>query len=406
MKNITNEQLKELALKYVDSKLSVLPTRPDKLPDKAVCPTQKHLHDAPPTLEEVDSWFDNGHQVEGLGLFGGRGVTIIDFDDMEFYERWNAVAGTMAAVLPLQKSGKGMHVAFRSDLDLPTSKLARIPDTSAKSGYRVGIETRCYGSYIMLAPSKYGDTGKRYIAVTGNFYDLPRIDTDHANALIQIAKSLDQYTPPVKQSAYKSNCTDYVNESVAAFNKKFTVQDILKRNNYDQSPTDQSKWRHPDSTSGSYGLTIFDNDICFSFNTNDPLCTEDENGLQLNHKHDAFDTMKILEHGPNWKDHWISAINAAEDACGIEPFKVTKENKNKASTYRKALTRLRYHFHLNTLDDSVEVNGVTMEDTPLAEIRHRMRDIGILGGVEDAIVAFSQGKSIQSREGLSGIIRI
>jgi len=99
------------------------------------------------------------------------------------------------------------------------------------------------------------------------------------------------------------------------FNQEVGVRAVLLRNGYDRDPHSAFKFRHPDSTSGLYGLTIYPDGHVYSFNANDLLYDR--------RPHTAFDCMRLLECGGSW----AKAYRLAEAELGIQPLKLVRDDE-------------------------------------------------------------------------------
>jgi len=313
-----NNELKETALKYIDANLSVIPII-GKFP---ALRSWKEYQNRLPTQDEISTWFEN-ESITGLAMLCNKDVLAIDFDDMDMYEQWRKDIGETADGLPEQKSGKGRHIAFRSEKNYGTCKLAMIPDETKENGERVGIELRGPGAYIMVAPSKHikddGEYDCYYENIDGNFYDLPEISSETTTELLITAKALNQVIKKKKDTKQvKSNGIYQPSTAETEFNNKYSIEDVLIRNNYEPHPTDPIKFRSPTSNSppGTYGVNILDNGICFSHHTSDPLYGNemDENGEVSTRKHNAFSAFKVLEHDGDFK----KACAAANSELGLK----------------------------------------------------------------------------------------
>jgi len=66
-----------------------------------------------------------------------------------------------------------------------------------------------------------------------------------------------------------------------------------------------------------------------------------------------------------------------------------------SAEYLEALARLGYRFHMNAIDDTIEVNGLPITDPLRALIRTRMRDAGYkkVSEIEDAYIAWAYYKN-------------
>ncbi|NQU04937.1 MAG: AAA family ATPase [Calditrichaeota bacterium] len=96
--------------------------------------------------------------------------------------------------------------------------------------------------------------------------------------------------------------------------------DVLARNGYEPSPFDPNKFRSPSAQSppDNYGVLISEDNTCFSFHGNDPLC-----GMLMNDKgeeerrcYNAFNAFRILEHNEDYG----AAYTAAEKELGLNTF--------------------------------------------------------------------------------------
>ncbi len=87
----------------------------------------------------------------------------------------------------------------------------------------------------------------------------------------------------------------------------------------------------------------------------------------------------------------------AQDTPTNQPTNQKPKTKNSTITseeYVEALESLGYHFRMNELDDTIEVNGQALNEGLKAEIRSRMRDIGYAKTkvMEDAYTAHAYHK--------------
>lgn len=69
-----------------------------------------------------------------------------------------------------------------------------------------------------------------------------------------------------------------------------------------------------------------------------------------------------------------------------------KRKHTKTAEYIQAMTQMGYTFRLNELVDTIEVNGAPISDPMAAEIRCRLRDIGLIyvNNAEDAYIAYAR----------------
>jgi hypothetical protein len=244
------------------------------------------------------------------------GLTIMDFDEPGFYERWRVEVGDLAQTLPTQQtgSGAGYQAAFRSSLSVRNDKLAYVPADN-EEGRLTAIETRGEGGYAVVAPSFCPDAikgGKKhrqpYKVIQGDFAKIPTILEEQAQFLLDAARSLDEMPLSKKKMQAAplppNRNRDSANAGViGAFNETYDLMAILERNGYERRG---NRFLAPDSTTGIPGVHIFENGRCYSHHANDPL--------NDGHCHDPFDVFRILEHGGEIK----AAVKAASKVLGIQ----------------------------------------------------------------------------------------
>lgn len=115
--------------------------------------TQKRgCHLASTDAERVERWW-RAEPDANIGMATGRGILVLDIDGAKGEETiaaLEAVHGPLPAT-PEQTTGKGRHLVF--------SISGHARNTSRRIGD--GIDTRCDGGYIIVAPSVH-PSGKRY----------------------------------------------------------------------------------------------------------------------------------------------------------------------------------------------------------------------------------------------------
>lgn len=302
-------------LAYLDGGLSIIPVGSRKKP---AIPEWAPFQEKQATREQVKGWGKKNFVV-GFAVVCGAvsgGLTILDFDVAGFYERWAALAGELAQILPTQRTGGGgEQVAFRSGLVVANDKLAWAPANN-QVGREIAIETRGEGGYAVLPPSfcqlatKRGNRHRHpYQGIQGDFANVPTIPTEQARRLIEVARSLCQAPVSKKQMqsaplSPRSNSGQAGGGVIGRFNEVYGVGTILSRNDYQLRG---DRYLAPDSTTGEPGVHIFeDTGRCYSHHGNDPL--------NDGHAHNSFSVFCILEHGGDVK----AAVKAAAAELGIE----------------------------------------------------------------------------------------
>ncbi|MGW6498563.1 phage/plasmid primase, P4 family [Nonomuraea angiospora] len=209
-----NDQLLPTALQLHDAGLCVLPAAADgsKRPATPWKPYQAER----PSREQVEEWFTPGRH-QGLGVVCGAvsgNLEMLEFEGRAIAEHvaenatalahasglgdlWQRITGGYMEVTP----GGGIHILYRVDGPVAgNTKLARRPATAAELAenpddkYKVLIETRGEGGWVVLAPSAgtVHETGRAWHIVAGGPSTIPTITAAERDLLHQLATVFDQ----------------------------------------------------------------------------------------------------------------------------------------------------------------------------------------------------------------------
>jgi len=318
--NPGRQDLLKAGLSYLEGGINLIPVNAKKTPADPPLPYQrwKRYQTERVTKVVLRNWV-NTPGVYGWAMVCGKisgNLTIMDFDEPAFYERWKAEVGDLAQILPTQQTGSGVgyQVGFRSNLSIRNDKLAYVPADNAE-GRLTAIETRGQGGYAVVAPSYCPEAikcGKKhrqpYKVIQGDFAKIPTLSDEQAQFLLETAQSLDEMPLSKKQMQSaplppNRNGDGADSGVIGTFNERFEVSAILERNRYEKRG---SRFLAPDSTTGLPGVHIFDNGRCYSHHANDPLNDD--------HAHDAFDVFRLLEHGGDLR----AAVKAAAGILGMK----------------------------------------------------------------------------------------
>jgi len=187
--------LEQTAAALVEAGISILPIKTDGT--KAPAFPWKSFQSRRPNRKELSRWFNNGSKY-GIGAIGGKvsgGLTILDFDEPELFEPWQALvegaSGSLLDDLPivLTPSG-GIHVFFRCEEIAGNQKLAQ---REGENGPEVMIETRGEGGYVLLpgCPPECHSEGE-YILLCGDLTQIPTILKAECLLLLNSARSFDE----------------------------------------------------------------------------------------------------------------------------------------------------------------------------------------------------------------------
>lgn len=325
-----DSSIRDAARRYAEVGLSVIPTGKDKLPAFELLPIgpegkgwwtpfQSAIADA----ETIRRFFANGANVAIVTGAVSGGLLAIDFDNPRFYEAWRAAVGMLADGLVVQKTGKGYHVLFRCPDPGRAEKLAWVADDSEESGRRAAIETKAEGGYILAAPSLHGETGNRYEVLVGDLTAIPTLSQAHADALLSVARKLDEYPLTRQQSEARAKreaqAKDRLHpkdgESVIdAYNRATPIESVLTAHGY--------KVKGPRAIRpGGENLSITIRDgKSFHHNSNDPLSD--------GYWHSAFDIVCKLDHAGDVK----AAVKAAADSVGLKAERPAPVNGGQGQT--------------------------------------------------------------------------
>ena len=131
------------ALEYYQRGWNVIPNGFDKKPPKGFKWTPYQTDKV--TVKNLEEWFGE-KKYRNMAVIVGKvsgGLTIIDFDRPDLYDRWKADHPDLAKTLPTVQTSRGFHVYCCSDLDKSES-FDKIDLLAAKK-------------YALLPPSKHPD---------------------------------------------------------------------------------------------------------------------------------------------------------------------------------------------------------------------------------------------------------
>ncbi|HEY2588009.1 MAG TPA: AAA family ATPase [Tepidisphaeraceae bacterium] len=272
----------------------------------------KHLQVEAADTDTVEGWARR--QPPAFAAICGKvsgGLLILDSDVPRLYEAWRERVGHMADGLPVQRTGGGgYHVGLRCDNPRGNQKLAWVFDEDEPLGRSIGIETRGEGGYSILAPSWYS-SGNRYEMLSADFASVPKIPQEQADALIEAAQKLDEYSGPFpKQRREQEAQEDHRNRAsvngqasvIDAFNDAHDIESILSAHGYTKGVS--GMFARPGRERHLCSVTVRDG-RSFHHSTNDPL--------NDGYWHRPFDIFCKLEHGGDCK----AAVKDAAAKLGI-----------------------------------------------------------------------------------------
>jgi putative DNA primase/helicase len=260
------------ALEWLEAGFSPLPAREDgsKAPIADILIgdqwTWSPYQTTPATREHVEQWYANGRQSNGVAG-GPGGLDPFEFDDRGVYERFKELAtefglGDVVARVEAgfleDTPGGGVHWMWKCNRPGPPMKLAQRPDPSRPNGRRTLIETKGQGGFIIVAPScgATHPTGKPYVRVQGGPRSIATITDDERDALLSLARSLDEMPaaevkdPPKSQQKTRSDGR-WPKQGISvgdAFNARATWDDIVEPHGWVE--VKPGLWRRPGKDKG------------------------------------------------------------------------------------------------------------------------------------------------------------
>lgn len=196
-----SKEIKSKAKEYLKAKLSVIPTKEDKLPALS---TWKPYQTDRIKEDEVDKLFSKP-EVKGIAIICGAvsgGLEVVDIDTKHDTtgSLWDELKVLIEDNLPdiynklviAQTQSGGYHIYYRC------SSIAGNLKLSTKINKEVLIETRGEGGYVVAPPTP------KYTYIQGEPTDIPTITTEQREILLSISRSfneLEEVKPIVNTSS-------------------------------------------------------------------------------------------------------------------------------------------------------------------------------------------------------------
>jgi hypothetical protein len=146
-------EIQELALKFLTSGIAVIPIRyKDKKPEvKEWGVFQNSL----PKTEQVKTWFAG--RLHNLGIITGyNGLTVIDFDTLEEYNKWYLWANLKGGITSWVAKN-----AFRVQTSRGVHVYIRLPENERSRKTTKAVDIKGFGGYV-LGPGSIHPTGAIY----------------------------------------------------------------------------------------------------------------------------------------------------------------------------------------------------------------------------------------------------
>ncbi|MEN6356410.1 MAG: phage/plasmid primase, P4 family [Armatimonadota bacterium] len=268
------------ARRYAAAGLSVIPLKLDgsKAPAVAWDAYKTEIADD----RTLRGWFSLGNH--GIAIIGGAvsgNLERIDFDLPGSCKAWADLAkecgyGELIESLPLVRTPRSKqcyHLYYRCESPVQGNQpLARYLDPDGK--VKVAIETRGEGGYTIApgSPVEVHPTGNPYILVRGDLCDIPVISADDREALLEIARSFNEYRPDDKVASARPE-PERGGTPGDDYNARGDWRNVLQGQGWSLvwGKGEVEYWRRPGKSKGiSATWNYKDSEVFYVFSTNAP----------------------------------------------------------------------------------------------------------------------------------------
>ena len=266
----------------------------------------------------------------GMGLLhGASGTAALDADaPADQVARALAMVGVdyrglLAAGTPaiVGNPAKPPKLLFRLPTGFaPTRRALRWPDPEVPTRRVVIFELRAGPVQDVLPPSVHPGTGRPYRWIPRppeRPEDVPELPAELAALWTEwparvraMEAACPWWTPapePERPTAAPVRASDEPS-LIALYNLMVPPARILERNGYRPARGERGRWVCPGSTTGTPGVVLLDDGRVYSHHASDPLGD--------GHAHDAFDVLRVLECGGDFR----AAIRAARIELGLRVY--------------------------------------------------------------------------------------
>jgi putative DNA primase/helicase len=244
------------------------------------------------------------------------------------------------------------------------------------------------GGQVMdvLPPSIHPDTAEPYHFL-GSAQELP--PREHLAplpaALRCLVENWDEVEPHLKAACGDVHATEQIQQSqvrehipqsgdneaqanarevIAKYNHEVSIDAVLLRNDYTGSSPGAGPWLRPGSCSGTAGVKLLPH--------GDKIYSHGGDALNDGKPHDAFDCMRILECGGNWRE----AFNAARESLGLPPVEFSEPDAlpSEHELARVFIDKHREYIYCAALKGWQRWDGTRWAHDETASVKDAMRD--------------------------------
>lgn len=305
---MSSNNVYRIAKQYIDAGLSVIPIAADG--SKSPLVHWETYKERLANDDELKRWFAG---TAGIAIVGGvvsGNLERIDFDLPGIYDRWLSLCrecgfGNLAESLPLVRTPRDescYHLYYRCSKEIegnqPLARRQGIDDESGRPKIKSLIETRGEGGYTLApgSPGKCHETGREYVLVRGDLTDIPVITSDQREALLELARSFNEYVPdaPVHE---RGDAVDDTNLPGGDYNARGDWREVLKSAGWTLCSTrgEVEYWRRPGKQKGlSATWNYLGSRTFYIFSTN-------ALPFECNRSYTPFGIYTTLEYGGDYK---------------------------------------------------------------------------------------------------------
>jgi hypothetical protein len=241
-------------------------------------------------------------QADGFGVVAGHGIDAWDFDDAETFGRFIEAAtqiglGDIVALIragyedQTPRGGRRWLVRYPAGVSWRDETLAARPGPEGVE--HVLIELPTY-AIVALSSGQVHPSGGAYVRQSGGFATLPTYTAEDREALLTIARSLDERRHPQQAPVAASQHVVDGTRPGDDYNRRTAWSEVLEPHGWRAAETtgDETRWTRPGKDRGTSATTNFrGTDLLHVFSSSTPFRTD--------RSYDKFAAYALLTHGGN-----------------------------------------------------------------------------------------------------------
>jgi P4 family phage/plasmid primase-like protien len=296
----------DYARAYLNGGLSIIPIKADASKQPAL-KAWKTYETQLPTAADIELWWA---KPRGIAIIGGAvsgNLERIDFDAPGIYDQWLELASQcgysdLIESLPLVKTpreGSGHHIYYRCSEPVQGNQKLAARWSSVDNKPHGIIETRGEGGYTLApgSPPQCHETHRTYDLIRGDLANIPIITPDQRTALLEMARSFNEYVHETKVQGRTTEATDTTMPG-NDFNARGDWRSVLTRAGWRHcwNRGEVEYWRRPGKARGiSATWNYLGSQVFYVFSTS-------AHPLQDLTSYTPFGLYATLEHGGDYTE--------------------------------------------------------------------------------------------------------